>query len=150
MIINQLRDKTVGELFGDLEERTDGRALKYNETLSISLKKVKTDVDGKRLKGSRIKALVAKNSFGRPFRHTDFTVSYDGGVINNLQHFIEACVHLKLMGHEDSNYSIYIAAEDQNLEFNSMEEVTHYLSNNEAFYKELLNKFSGVVADLDI
>jgi hypothetical protein len=54
------------------------------------------------------------------------------------------------MGHEDSNYSIYIAAEDQNLEFNSMEEVTHYLSNNEAFYKELLNKFSGVVADLDI
>ena len=97
LFINQLRDKPM-VMYGDKEETTGGRAIKFHSSLRLHMKKSGgkkgkiLDEASKRVIGMSGSLLVTKSKVCPPFQSSEFELFYEGG-IPRMSGLLGVCVN---------------------------------------------------------
>ena len=104
IFINQQREK-VGEMNGNPEVTTGGRALKFYASVRIDVRRIETLKNGSEMIGNRTRAKVVKNKMAPPFREAEFDIMYGEG-ISMLGELIDLGVKLDLVQKSGSWYSM--------------------------------------------
>jgi len=86
VFVNQLRDRPM-VLFGETEETTGGRAIKFHASLRLKMRKkggkAGKIVEGDRVVGMRGDLECTKSKVCVPFRYADFELYYDRGILRD-------------------------------------------------------------------
>lgn len=101
---NQLRDK-VGVTWGNPEETTGGKALRYYAAIRIDLRKTEQIKDKDEVVGNKVKATIRKNKVAPPFKVIEFEIRYDEG-ISKLAELIDYGVDLGMIEKKGAFYSL--------------------------------------------
>ena len=80
ILINQLRDSIGNAGYGPSEYRPGGRAIPFYASVSLDIRRVKTEKQGDVAFANRTKVKVVKNKIGAPWTQCEFDLEYGIGV----------------------------------------------------------------------
>lgn len=129
VFINQLREK-IGQMYGNPETTTGGRALKFFSSMRIDVRKVESIKSGDLILGNRTKAKIVKNKVAPPFKQAEFDIMYGEG-ISRIGDVLDCAVEKNIVEKAGSWYSF-----DGNRIGQGRENIKKYFeSNNEELAK---------------
>ncbi len=103
IFLNQIRMK-IGVVFGNPEETTGGKALKFYSSVRIELRRAAQIKMGDKIIGNRVKVKVVKNKVAPPFQTTEFDIMYNEG-ISRVGDLLDTGVVYKVLGKSGSWYT---------------------------------------------
>ena len=104
IFLNQIRMK-IGIVFGNPEETTGGKALKFYSSVRIDLRRAAQIKMGDKVIGNRVKVKVVKNKVAPPFQTTEFDIMYNEG-ISRVGDLLDTGVLYKVVGKSGAWYTL--------------------------------------------
>jgi len=83
IFINQIRDK-IGQMFGNPETTTGGRALKFYSSLRVDVRRISQIKKGDSIIGQQSKVKIIKNKMAAPYRAAEIPLIYGRGFVNPI------------------------------------------------------------------
>ncbi len=102
IFINQIRKK-VGVTFGSPDVTSGGEALKFYASTRIDLRRIASIKRGDEVIGNRVKARIAKNKVGRPWKQAEFEILHECGV-NQIGEIIDLSARCGSLRRNGSRY----------------------------------------------
>ncbi|MFA6296527.1 MAG: recombinase RecA [Patescibacteria group bacterium] len=103
IFLNQIRMK-IGVMFGNPEETTGGKALKFYSSVRIELRRAAQIKMNDKIIGNRVKVKIVKNKVAPPFQTTEFDIMYNEG-ISRVGDLLDTGVVYKVLGKSGSWYT---------------------------------------------
>jgi recombination protein RecA len=79
IFLNQIREK-IGVMFGSPETQPGGRAIKFNASVRLDIRRIGTDSEDGRAVANRVKVKVVKNKTGMPLRIAETRIIFGEGL----------------------------------------------------------------------
>lgn len=133
IFLNQTRMK-IGVMFGNPEETTGGKALKFYSSVRIDLRRAAQIKMGEKIIGNRVKAKVVKNKVAPPFQTTEFDIMYNEGISRNGD-ILDTGVLYKVVNKSGAWYEF-----DKNKLGQGRESAKAFLNDNPKIAKEIEKK----------
>lgn len=104
IFVNQIRMK-IGVMFGNPEDTTGGKALKFYSSVRIDLRRSAQIKMGDKVIGNRVRVKVVKNKVAPPFQTTEFDIMYNEG-ISRAGDLLDTGVLYKIVNKSGSWYNL--------------------------------------------
>lgn len=129
MVISQVRAK-VGVMFGDKDDISGGKALKFYSSQRVQLYDIGKIKIGDKIEGVKVRAKVKKNKVDKPFREAVFPIYFEYGIDD-----VESCIDF-LRENSDllGKKGMYLYKRKS---FKSKKSMVDYVKENESVRKDI-------------